>query len=393
MDIIKKRIQSIDILRGIIMTIMALDHTRDFFHITAMSQSATDLDTTTPAIFFTRWITHFCAPVFVLLSGTSIFLQSLRKTKKELAWFLFTRGLWLIFAEITFLTLGWSFNPFFNFIFLQVIWAIGCSMVIFSALIFLRYWAIVAIGIAITLLHNLMDTVTFTDPALDAAANLFLITEYDVYTFGFVKVMAGYAILPWTGIMLIGYGIGKWFNTANYTFGKRRKMLLITGFGMILLFIALRFINGYGDPSSWSIQRNGLYTFMSFINVSKYPPSLLYACMTIGPALICLTLLEGVQNRFTNIMNIFGRVPFFYYIIHVYIIHFMCVGLFYMEGYTFADNFTIDMAFGFRPKHGFGVSLGVTYVLWVFVLVLCYFPSRWYDKFKTKSTKWWVSYI
>lgn len=393
MDAIKKRIQSIDISRGIIMAIMALDHTRDFFHITAMSQSATDLDTTTPPIFFTRWITHFCAPVFVLLSGTSIYLQSLRKSKKELAWFLFTRGLWLIFTEITFLTLGWSFNPFFNFIFLQVIWAIGCSMVIFSALIFLRYWAIVAIGIAITLLHNLMDTVSFTDPALDAAANLFLITEYDVYTFGFVQVMAGYAILPWTGIMLIGYGIGKWFNTTNYTFEKRRKTLLISGFGIILLFTILRFINSYGDPSQWSIQRNGLYTFMSFINVSKYPPSLLYACMTIGPALICLTLLEGIQNRFTNIMNIFGRVPFFYYIIHVYIIHFMCVGLFYMEGYTFADNFTVDMAFGFRPKHGFGVSLGVTYVLWVVVLILCYFPSRWYDKFKTKSTKWWVSYI
>lgn len=393
MDIIKKRIQSIDILRGIIMAIMALDHTRDYFHITAMSQSATDMDTTTPEIFFTRWITHFCAPTFVLLSGTSIYLQSLRKTKKELAWFLLTRGLWLMFAEITFLTLGWSFNPFFNFIFLQVIWAIGCSMVIFSALIFLRYWAIVTIGIAITLLHNLMDTVSFADPALDAAANLFLITEYDVYTFNFVQVVAGYAILPWTGIMLIGYGIGKWFNTTSYDFNTRRKTLIISGLSITVIFIMLRLINSYGDPAPWETQRNGLYTFMSFLNTTKYPPSLMYACMTVGPALVGLALLEGVQNRFTAIMNIFGRVPFFYYIIHVYIIHLMCVALFYMEGYTFADNFTMDMAFGFRPKHGFGVSLGLTYALWLLVLVLCYFPSRWYDKYKTNSTKWWVSYI
>ncbi|MFD2601047.1 DUF1624 domain-containing protein [Flavobacterium suzhouense] len=392
MDIIKKRIQSIDVLRGIIMAIMALDHVRDYFHINGMNGSPTDMETTTPALFFTRWITHFCAPTFVLLSGTSIYLQSLRKTKKELSWFLFTRGLWLMFAEFTLVGFGWSFNISFDFFFLQVIWAIGSSMVIFSGLIFFRYWMIVIIGIALTLLHNIMDYVIITNDNLDVAANFFLITEFEPYAVGSIRIMTAYAILPWTGIMLLGYGIGKWFNSEVRP-ETRRKSLITTGSLLIVLFIGLRLLNDYGDPAPWETQRNSTYTLLSFLNVTKYPPSLLYTCMTLGPALIVLALIENIQSRFTAIFNIFGRVPFFYYLIHIYIIHILCTALFFAEGYSFEDNFKLKMSFAFRPEENFGFSLSIVYLIWILVLVLCYFPSRWYNNYKSTHKQWWSSYI
>jgi uncharacterized membrane protein len=392
MDTIKQRIQSIDVLRGIIMALMALDHVRDYFHIAGMNGSPTDMETTTPALFFTRWITHFCAPTFVFLSGTSIYLQSLRKTKKELAWFLFTRGLWLMFAELTLVGLGWSFDLSFNFFFLQVIWAIGCSMVILSGLIFFRYRVLLTIGILLTLLHNIMDYIIITDDNLDVAANFFLITEFEPYVLGSIRIMTAYAILPWTGIMLLGFAAGKWFNS-EVSAEARRKALITTGFVLIGLFICLRLLNGYGDPALWDTQRNATYTFLSFLNVTKYPPSLMYACMTLGPGLITLALIENVRNRFTDIFNVFGRVPFFYYLIHIYIIHILCTILFFAEGYTIEDTETMRMTFAFRPDQNFGFSLRIVYLIWLFVLVLCYFPSRWYNNYKSTHKNWWLSYI
>jgi len=392
MDTVRQRIQSIDVLRGIIMALMALDHTRDYFHIDAMTGDPTNMETTTPILFFTRWITHFCAPTFVFLSGTSIYLQSLRKTKKELAWFLLTRGLWLMFAELTIVGFGWSFNIFFNFFFLQVIWAIGCSMVILSALIFFRYWVLAAIGILLTLSHNLMDYIVITNDNLDVAANFFLITEFEPYSLGSVRFMTAYAILPWTGIMLLGYAAGRWYN-GEVRPETRRKALIITGSLLIALFICLRLVNSYGDPAPWEPQLSFIYTVLSFLNVTKYPPSLMYACMTIGPAMIVLALIENIRNRFTALFNIFGRVPFFYYLIHIYVIHLLCTILFFVDGYTMEDNFKIPISFAFRPKENFGFSLGIVYLIWLGVLVLCYFPSRWYNNYKTTHKKWWLSYV
>ncbi|MXN92484.1 DUF1624 domain-containing protein [Flavobacterium sp. Sd200] len=393
METVTRRIQSIDVLRGIIMAIMALDHTRDYFHINAMSQDPTDLETTTPLLFFTRWITHFCAPTFVFLSGTSIYLQSLRKTKKELGWFLLTRGLWLVVAEFTIVGFGWSFDPFFSFQFLQVMWAIGCSMIIMSGLVFFSYRTLAVLGILITLLHNLMDFIVVTDPEINSTLNVFLITEFKVYSLLGLKVMFAYAILPWTGIMLLGYAAGKWYNTKKVTFEQRRKFLLTSGFGLIGLFAALRLINLYGDLQPWSNQPTITYTVLSFFNVTKYPPSLQYACMTLGVALLALAFIENINNRFTAIMNVFGRVPFFYYLLHIYIIHLLCVGLYFIEGYTIADLFTKPMAFGFRPRQDFGLELGYVYLVWLLVLVLCYYPSRWYNNYKSTHTQWWLGYI
>jgi len=394
MDTTKKRILSIDILRGIIMALMALDHTRDYFHLEAVTQSPTDMETTYPILFFTRWITHFCAPTFVFLSGISIYLQSLRKTNRELAIFLFTRGLWLVFMELTLVLFGWSFDPFFSFIFLQVIWAIGCSMILLSGIILFPHWVAVALGIIITLTHNLVDYFIFPDPEVHAAADFLIMTDFQVYSVGPVQLLSAYAILPWTGIMLMGYAIGKWFNTQHFTPMLRRRRLVSGGLLLITLFILLRLGNSYGDPTQWSEQKDVTYTLLSFLNVTKYPPSLMYACMTLGPAMLALAALENVQLKgFASIMNTFGRVPFFYYLIHIYIIHLLCVALYFIQGFTFAQLFTLPMEFAFRPRENFGFNLGGTYLVWLLVLVLCYFPSRGYDRYKSTHKKWWLGYL
>lgn len=394
MDAIKKRILNIDILRGVIMAIMALDHTRDYFHLYAAVDEPTNLETTTPILFFTRWITHFCAPIFVFLSGTSIYLQSLRKTKKNLAWFLFTRGLWLILMEFTIVNFGWSFNIFFDFFFLQVIWAIGASMVFLSLLVLCPYWVVVITGLAITLLHNLVDYYTFPDPAVHAGANFLIMTDFSVYDLGFAHLMAGYAILPWTGIMLLGYGAGKWFDVQHFNPIRRRRMLVSFGLLLITLFVLLRLNNGYGDPKQWSEQKDVTFTLMSFLNVTKYPPSLMYACMTLGPALLLLAALENAQVKsFWRIANTFGRVPFFYYLIHIYTIHLLCVALYFIQGFSFEQVFTLPQMFAFRPRENFGFELGYVYLVWLLVLALCYFPSKWYDRYKSTHKKWWLSYL
>jgi uncharacterized membrane protein len=393
MQNIAKRIQSIDVLRGIIMAIMALDHSRDFFHDTALLQDATDIATTTPILFFTRWITHYCAPLFVFLSGVSIYLQSLRKTKRELSSFLFTRGLWLVFAEVTLVAFGWSFDVYSRFVFLQIIWAIGSSMMIMSVLIWGRYWLVAALGIVITLCHNMIDYVVITDKWLKFFGNMLLMTDHTPYFIGNGGFMFGYAVLPWTGIMLLGFAIGRWFNTGLVTPQHRKKMLVSLGLLLSTLFVLLRFSNGYGDPEPWIQQDTVAKTIMSFFNVTKYPPSLMYACMTLGPGMLALAALEGVQNRVTDVFNIFGRVPFFYYLLHIYVIHLMTMGMFFMQGFDFQDGVHIKKSFAFRPREGFGVSLWASYLLWLVVLFICYYPSRWYNNYKSTHKKWWLSYI
>jgi len=206
-------------------------------------------------------------------------------------------------------------------------------------------------------------------------------------------MLVAYAALPWTGIMLLGFGAGRWYDAKYFTALQRRKAMIVTGFSVIAVFVLVRFVNMYGDPEPWEEERLGVYKLLSFLNTNKYPPSLLYACMTLGPALIALALIENVRNRFTAIMNIFGRVPFFYYLLHVYLIHLLCTIAYFAEGYAFADLFRLKMQFAFRPDENFGYSLGVVYLVWLLVVVLCYFPSRWYDKYKTTHKKWWLSYV
>lgn len=392
-----KRIESIDIIRGLAMVIMALDHTRDYFHITANIDDPLNLATTTPWLYFTRWITHFCAPIFVFLSGTSIYLQSLRKTKKELSAFLIKRGLWLIFAEFVIISLAWTFDPMYHLHAMQVIWAIGISMVILGLAIHLPYRAILLLGIVIVFGHNLLD-IPESAPGFKAGF------WWDLFHHGFFKlypyapnhyVMMVYPFVAWTGVMMLGYCTGILFS-AKYTEAQRRKILSVLGLGLILFFIVVRFINIYGDPAAWSIQKNGLYTFFSFMKVTKYPPSLLYLCITIGPALLLLSFIDRIKNGFTNIMLVFGRTAFFYYIIHLYLIHLLAVIAFFIRG-----NHTVQDAIDSMQRVPFlfvmpgeGVGLALVYAVWAGVIITLYPLCKWYDKYKTShKEKWWLSYL
>ena len=392
----KNRIESIDILRGIAMVIMALDHVRDYFHATANTEDPMNLATTTTFLFFTRWITHFCAPVFVFLSGTSIYLQSQRKTKKELSAFLLKRGLWLIFVEVIIVSLAWSFNPHYNFHFLQVIWAIGISMVFLSVLVYLPFRIILVLGLLIVLGHNLLD---IPESATGFQAGFWwdllhhgTFVPYP-YTEGHSLFLV-YPFVPWLGLMMVGYCAGVFF-TQDVSVEQRRKILIRLGLGVLAFFIVVRFINVYGDPIPWSSQKNFWFTILSFVNVDKYPPSLMFMCIMIGPALLLLPLLERIQNGFTNAMRTFGRTAFFYYILHLYLIHFLSAICFFARGHTFEEASQVGQTYPFQfliPGEGFG--LPIVYLVWILVVVALYPLCKWYDRYKTNHPqKWWLSYL
>ena len=388
----KVRIESIDILRGLVMVIMALDHTRDYFN----NASPMDFATTTPLLFFTRWITHYCAPIFIFLSGTSIYLQSLRKTRSVLQWFLITRGLWLIFIEVVVITFGWTFNPHYSFIILQVIWAIGISMVILGLMIRLPFNVIFITGLIIVLGHNLLDIP-------ESAASFKAGFWWNLVHHGFFSLyplsqnntlLILYPFLPWTGLMMIGYCTGKLFSE-KYSVIQRRKILNRIGISLIIVFVLIRFINEYGNPEPWIIQKNWLFTILSFINVHKYPPSLLYMCMTIGPAFLLLSLFEKIQNSFTGAMRIYGRVAFFYYVIHIYLIHLISLIFFMAKGHTMqeATDISKGIPFYFLAAND-GYSLFIVYVIWISVVIALFPLCKWYNNYKTNNKeKWWLGYL
>ena len=392
----QKRIESIDVLRGIVMVIMALDHVRDYFHISANIDDPTNLETTTPLLFMTRFITHFCAPVFIFLSGTSIYLQSLKKSKNELSAFLIKRGLWLILVEIIIISFAWSFNPGYNFIFLQVIWAIGISMVILGVVTRLPFNLILGLGLIIVFGHNLLD-VPESQPGYvhNIWMDLVHSARFSVYPItGSHSAFIVYPFLAWTGLMMLGYCAGKFFTPAIPAF-KRKQYLLGSGILLIIVFVILRASKVYGDPNEWSEQRNFLYTFFSFLSVNKYPPSLLFLCITIGPALILLSFLERFQNRFTNVMRTYGRVAFFYYILHLYLIHLVSAISFFIRGHSLEDASKTGEIFPFYfVAPGEGYNLGVVYLVWIGVVAALYPLCKWYDKYKTMhKEKKWLSYL
>lgn len=391
-----KRIESIDILRGIVMVIMALDHVRDYFHVGANIDNPLNLATTNPILFFTRWITHFCAPVFVFLSGTSIYLQSLRKTKKELSGFLLKRGLWLIAIEFIVISFAWSFNPDYDFFFLQVIWAIGISMVLLAGLIHLPFYFILATGLLIVLGHNLLD-IPESAPGFSHGFlwDLMHGAFFSVYPFWKNhNLLIVYPFLPWTGVMALGYCLGRWFEPM-YDRVNRSRNLTWLGIGILVFFIAVRFGNFYGDPVKWSPQKNGFYTFLSFINIHKYPPSLLYICLTLGPAILLLPLLERVKNGFTNAMGVYGRVAFFYYILHLYLMHFISAIGFFLRGHTWQEVKHTGQNYPFNfLVPGEGYYLPMVYFVWAFVVISLYPLCKKYDRYKTiHKEKWWLSYL
>lgn len=388
-----QRVASIDLLRGAIMIIMALDHVRDYFHFSSFQYNPLDLDRTSVPIFFTRWITHYCAPIFMLLAGTAAFLSGQKKTKKQLATFLFTRGLWLVFLEMTVVNFGWNFDVHFNSIFFITIWALGISMIVLAALIYLPQKMILVIGIVLVAGHNLLDPVHVEGNSVPAFGWA-LLHEQNVFRWQGEIVLVGYPVIPWTGIMALGYCLGSIY-VSSFDAAKRKKLLLQIGFSAIGLFTLLRAINIYGDRSHWEHQQTPVFTFLSFLNTSKYPPSLLYTLMTLGPALVFLALTENIKSSVSKVISVYGRVPMFYYLLHIYLIHLLAMlasELF--TTYDWSKWILQEPLWFIQSFKGYGYPLAIVYLVWIIVVAGLYPLCKWYDTYKqANKNKWWLSYL
>lgn len=387
------RIESIDILRGVVMVIMALDHVRDFFHYGAFSGNPTNLETTTPFLFFTRFITHYCAPIFVFLAGTSAFLYGTRKTKSELFKFLLTRGLWLILLEIVLNNLLWGFDFTYSFIVLQVIWAIGLSMVFLSFLIYLPKRMILIIGMILVAGHNTLDSVIMQGTSFKSILWYILHQQQFISINPTRMVVFAYPIIPWIGLMALGFCFGSFYQK-DFNAGVRKKWLLIIGISAIALFFILRGLNIYGDLVPWSTQNTTTKTILSFFKVTKYPPSLAYILITIGPALLFLYGIETVKNKISDFFLIFGRVPLFYYFLHVFVIHSLAIVGILIFGGNWKDMILSSNAFSNPNFANYGYPLFIVYLVWISVIALLYYPCKKYMIYKANNKdKWWLSYL
>ncbi len=385
------RIESIDLLRGIVMVLMALDHVRDYFHADAFLYDPLDLSQTSVALFFTRWITHFCAPVFVFLAGTSAFLIGERKGKKELSVFLLKRGIWLIFLELTVVNFAWFFNIHFSLILLVVIWALGVSMIVLAGLIHLPKKIILAIGLLLVAGHNLLDGIQIEGNGFKAVGWAIL-HQFQFFPYDGISLFVGYPLLPWVGTMALGYCFGTLYTLDA---SLRKKYLLQLGGTVITLFIIIRAINMYGDPSQWSVQSSPVFTFLSFINVSKYPPSLLYVLLTLGLAILFLAFAERPLGKLNRAFVTIGRVPMFYYLLHLYLIHGLGLLAAMATGFGFSSmvNFEVWVTMS-ENLRGYGFNLWVVYGVWIFVVLALYPLCKWFDAYKSNHReKWWLSYL
>jgi uncharacterized membrane protein len=387
----KERIKSIDMLRGLVMVIMALDHVRDYFHYDAFFFDPTDVSQTNGALFFTRFITHFCAPIFVFLAGTSAFFVGQRRDKKSLSQWLLKRGVWLIIVELSIIKLAWMFKLDYSIILLQVIWILGLGMISLAGFIHLPKKLTIIISILAIMGHNIFDSYAPTG-AIIAELWTFL-HVFEIIDIGNIEVFVTYPILPWIFVMPLGYYFGELYKT-NVQSEFRIKKLLQLGLGITAAFFVLRFLNLYGDPSFWSSQDSFSYTIMSFFNLTKYPPSLLYLLVTIGPSILFLAFAEKWKGAFFDQLVIIGRVPMFFYIIHIYVIHAFAVVAVLLTGFT-ASDMIIDLWVTLQPElQGYGFDLVAVYLIWIILTIGLYPICSWYNTYKSSNRdKWWLSYL
>lgn len=388
------RVSSLDILRGLVIVLMALDHVRDFVMVAAVQDPTAD-PTTGPMLFVTRWITHFCAPTFVFLAGTSAGLMARRKSSSDLASFLLTRGLWLIVLELVVISVTWTFAPTGvaafggrTYLALQVIWVIGASMVVLAGVQFLGRRTCLVIGAAILLGHNLLDSVW---PAASTtghtAAAWAVLHSRQLYQIGPFQILFSYPLLPWIGVMLAGFGAAGLFEMPDK---QRRDRLLWIGMGLTAAFILLRALNVYGDPNPWAASATGIAgSVMSFLGTTKYPPSLLFILMTLGPAAIACAHIDRLYGPIRKALEILGRAPLAFYIAHLYLIHSAAILLGMTQGFEAREFLT---HYRFFPE-GFGVELSGVYLIWIAVVAILYPLCRWVANLKAQRNDWWLSYI
>jgi uncharacterized membrane protein len=399
----KARIDSVDLLRGLIMVVMMLDHTRDFVHRDAFAFDPADVSRTFPALFFTRWITHFCAPLFVFLAGTAVSFQETRgRSKAELSKFLITRGLWLIAIELVVL------RPliFFNFhyaellCFLQVIWVIGCSMIVLAAAIHLPLRWNIVLSLSVIVLHNLLDGVRVTAfngpgtpvPGFWQSVWYVLHRQGAIFPLGFPGpgVFVVYPLIPWPAVMSAGYAFGSLYRKDPIA---RRRALLLLGSAIVLGFVIIRLTNLYGDPVAWTTRFGAGKAVLSFLAVTKYPPSLLYLMMTIGPGILFLAFAERhTSSALARVFITFGRVPLFFYLLQWVTAHGLAVAAAWIAGKPVAYLFS-NVFLGPPPPAGIGFSLATVYALWLFGVLLLYPLCVWFAGVKARRRDWWLSYI
>jgi uncharacterized membrane protein len=382
----RARLESVDVVRGVIMIIMALDHTRDFFGIPG--QNPTNLATTSTALFLTRWLTHFCAPVFFLLTGTGAYLSLRRKSRSELSRFLFTRGLWLIFLELVVVRcFAYQFNVDYRATMLLVLWALGWAMITLSALVRLPAFVATAFGALLIVGHNLLDSVKSTSPLWSVLHSPGFVVNTPNHV-----VFAAYPLIPWIGVTAVGFGLGQVY---SWDAERRRAFLLRLGLGLSLAFLVIRGVNAYGDPSHWMRQKSALFTVLSFLNTTKYPPSLLFLLMTLGPAMIFLWAVDRGTPRIIRPALVIGKVPMFYYVLHFSLIHLLAVVTCYLRYGSAHWMFeSPDLAhYPFSPPPGWGYSLPVVYLVWVVVVAAMYPLCRWFAALKQRRDDAWLSYI
>jgi uncharacterized membrane protein len=399
-----QRVDSVDFLRGLVMVIMLLDHTREYVHADAVRFSPTDLTKTTVLLFFTRWITHLCAPTFVFLAGTSVYLQLLRgKSRGELSKFLLTRGLWLIVLEFTLVRFSILFNVDYSFLgFAEVIWVFGVSMIVLAGLIYLPLRVVAGLGIGMIALHNLLDGMTVptavamaSKPPPDALQKIWLILHQPGLIPVFenrASLFVAYPLIPWIGVMAVGYAAGVVYSWESE---RRRRWLSRLGLALTVLFVLIRATNLYGDPQVWESQTSAAFTVLSFLNTTKYPPSLLFLLMTIGPALLILAWTDDVRkdNFLSRIFITFGRVPLFYFILQMFVAHGVGVLLGFIAGKSIGHLFLNfpDSSTNVSPDAGF--PLWVVYAAWLGGLVLLYPLCMWYGRLKQRRRGFPFSYL
>tara|TARA_B110000091_G_C13819478_1_gene479835 strand:- start:3885 stop:5000 length:1116 start_codon:yes stop_codon:yes gene_type:complete len=371
------------------MVIMALDHIRDFIHFPAFFFDPADPEQSTLPIFFTRFITHFCAPIFCFLAGTSAFMAGKRKSKKELSSFLLKRGLWLVFVELVIVNFGWFFDIYFTTLGLMVIWSLGISMLLLAGLIHLRRNVILLFSLLLIFGHNLIDTVHFN-------GNVFwsILHEFSIYNLDSGReFFVAYPIIPWVAVMSLGYYFGPFYDK-SYDSVKRKNLFNTIGFLAITAFVFLRFTNLYGDPIPW--ENYGLFSksLISFLNPSKYPPSLDYLLMTLGAAFIFLANSEKLKGKVVDFFSTFGRVPFFYYILHLYLIHLIAILFAEFSGFGWQTMILQDWVTESPILKGFGYPLWVVYTVWIGIILLLYPICKKFDTYKQNNKdKWWLSYF
>lgn len=383
----RTRVASIDLLRGLVMILMAIDHVRVYSGVPAGGP--------TPGVFFTRWVTHFCAPAFIFLAGTSAFFYGRRHA--NLSQFLLTRGLWLIVLEFTILRLAWTFNlDFRHYEMAGVIWVIGICMVLMAGLVKLPLKALAAFGLIVIAGHNLVDSrlVSWTEHLNEhAASGLWKLLYVGFYAgpvqLGSLHLFVLYSIIPWIGVMAAGYAFGK---ILTFEPARRRKLCLLIGFSAIGLFVLLRGFNLYGDPFPW--QHGRMPAPLAFLNTTKYPASLCFLLMTLGPAIASIPLLESASGAASRFVNVFGRVPFFYYVLHIPLIHALALLVSKLRfGYVNPWLFTNHPMGNPRPPAGYTWDLWLLYLVWAIALALLYLPCRRFAELKARRTEWWLHYL